>query len=63
MTRYCTECGSAFGDPHVRSKLYLWKRKPRDLIETEKKKMQQVIALQRDLRHKPAVNNASGGGG
>ncbi len=61
--RYCTECGALSGEQHVRNKLYLWRRKPRDLIETEEKKKQQIIALQRDLRYKPVVNNASGGGG
>ncbi len=63
MVRHCTECGSAIGDPHVRSKLYAWKRKPRDLIEKDKKRMQEAIILQAGQKYKRGINPAGGGGG
>ena len=59
VERYCTECGVPSGEKHIRSKLYLWKKKPRDLIESDKKKMQQMIVLRGREKYSPAVNLAS----
>ena len=33
MNRVCTTCGVQVGNPHKRKLAYIWKRKPRNLIQ------------------------------
>ena len=63
MSRYCTECGVPSGEKHVRSKLYVWKKKKRNLIEEEKEKNKFIITKGGNSQLLGTRDEANYGGG
>jgi len=45
MNRVCTTCGVQVGNPHKRKLAYIWKRKPRNIIQDKA----EVIAKLKEL--------------
>ncbi len=43
MIRVCTLCGAKVGTKHKRNKIFIWKKKPRNLIQEKKDAIQITI--------------------